>query len=293
MRGERGERDGQRRARVRRERSTCREKRLFRDKARGVATVKRHRRSRSRLASGGDPRGDARGGASLTPRLERCPETLARETRACRAERAYLSHPPHVRVSRAERSHRGAQRENRQHPRGLHHRTGGERPRERAEHAAPGRASPGVRRLEDIARGGNAEPRVVEAVEGRRRSRAVPSVSLLRAPRQDGRGRLRSRVHGLATRPRTGRGDVPTAVSEPKPPDDHPRPPDFPETCAGGVHARWTAQRVAEWTPGAWETTRYSFDGVTPHAVRVSSNRDFAKTRDLTHVEFSRFVLSD
>jgi hypothetical protein len=75
-------------------------------------------------------------------------------------------------------------------------------------------------------------------------------VSLLRAPRQDGRGRLRSRVHGLATRPRTGRGDVPTAVSEPKPPDDHPRPLDFPETCAGGVHARWTAQRVAEWTPG-------------------------------------------
>ena len=89
---------------------------------------------------------------ALNPGSNDARETLARETRACRAERAYLSHPPHVRVSRAERSHRGAQRENRQHPRGLHHRTGGERPRERAEHAAPGRASPGVRRLEDIAR---------------------------------------------------------------------------------------------------------------------------------------------
>mmetsp|Transcript_3464 Transcript_3464/g.13954 ORF Transcript_3464/g.13954 Transcript_3464/m.13954 type:complete len:265 (-) Transcript_3464:38-832(-) len=182
----------------------------------GLAQAGEHHRVGSRLPLGVPVRGgDARGGG-------------ARE-RGRRAEAVGLSHRPQTRVPRAERSHRGAQRENRQHPHGLHHRTGGERPRERAEHAARARASSGVRRLAGIARGGNAEPRVVEAVEGCRRRGAVPRVSLLRAPRQDGRGRVRSRVH-LPTRQSTSEGTVPTAVPEPKPPDDRPRPPDFPET---------------------------------------------------------------
>ena len=223
-----GEWDGQRRAGVEARAGaralTARENSFPRSMF-GAAT-EAPRADRAGSLARGHPRGDARGGArqALDAR-----QTFARETRACRAERAYLSHRPQTRVPRAERSHRGAQRENRQHPHGLHHRTGGERPRERAEHAARARASSGVRRLAGIARGGNAEPRVVEAVEGRRRRGAVPRVSLLRAPRQDGRGRVRSRVH-LPTRQSTSEGTVPTAVPEPKPPDDRPRPPDFPET---------------------------------------------------------------
>ena len=223
-----GEWDGQRRAGVEARAGaralTARENSFPRSMF-GAAT-EAPRADRAGSLARGHPRGDARGGArqALDAR-----QTFARETRACRAERAYLSHRPQTRVPRAERAHRGAQREKRQHPHGLHHRTGGERARERAEHAARARASSGVRRLAGIARGGNAEPRVVEAVEGRRRRGAVPRVSLLRAPRQDGRGRVRSRVH-LPTRQSTSEGTVPTAVPEPKPPDDRPRPPDFPET---------------------------------------------------------------
>jgi hypothetical protein len=181
--------------------------------------------------------------AWLSERLGRCETRCSRETNAWVRERAYLSHGPESRFSGAQRSHRRAERENGQHPNALDHRTESERLGEGAPRAASGRSRGiGSDRRERVT--SDPESGVLESIERLRRRGAVPSarVTLLRAPRQDGRGCL-ARVHyGLALGTETGLTAVPNRSPWTITRVLRTSLRLSPAMCTPG----WTAQRVAE-----------------------------------------------